>query len=520
MNAFKSLKILTVVSLILTSVSVWAAGNYRNQDDCKASMPKSSFASQCQSNIAKWRNPRTVTVCKVDANAPLSSCPNASDQTVSTGYDVAEGPALLQCEAAMVEDACSKYPTSTETGSCDSLYQSYRDASNQVNAQCSKEGMSGSTCTSTISQCSGMMNLDGPIGDDPMGGLMNLLGAGGSGGGGAIGGCIDNSDDSLQSKQNQIDDKVYQLKKEIAQSVGKKAQKNGEVSKKNSEIEKEKIKAQQEADKIKVENQKDLAQKKAAIDKQILETKAKEFQRLIDINKESRNLANAQFKIQQFMIQYADKQVQVKCGGEADKIAEQKKAGSVPAGSPYGTKPVPKKLTKKDQQEIDLTYQTCLQVAALSKKAELKKVQDEQAASRDKIATLQASNQQDEDSIRSAQTEFDEAKKIAEKENKDADDIHLRTDANLDKSLADFKQQIADEIKGIEAENQERLTQIQNLILQKQNLKPKYSSLPGLFQNRGQAADAFTTQCCGHGMNDPRCGGTDSLGFGSMGTVN
>jgi hypothetical protein len=433
-----------------------------------------------------------------------------------TEYDVSEKAAQKLCIQDMLDSICRKYPTATETGSCDSLYKSYMDASSKVAQQCSKEGMSGmSSCTQTISQCSGMANLDGPIGDDPLGGLMNLLGASG----GSMQGCVDQSDDSVQSKQNQIDDKVYQIKKEIAQSVAKKAQKNGEVAKKNAEIEKEKIKAQQEADKIKVENQKDISQKKAAIDKMILDLKAKQFGRLIEINKETRNLANAQFKIQQFMIQFADKQVQTKCGSEADKLAQQKRAGVVPAGSPYGTKPVPKKLTKKDQQEIDLSYQTCLQMAALAKKAELKKVQDEQATSRDKISTLQASNQQDSEAIDSQKLEFEEAKKIAAQEDKNADDVHLRTDTNLDKSLADFKQQIADEIKGIETENQARLEQIQTLLLQKQNIKPKYSSLPGLFQDRGQASDAFQTACCERGMSDPHCGGVDNSGFSGFGTA-
>jgi len=442
-------------------------------------------------------------------------CNGTNQQTYE--YDVSEAAAQKQCIQDKLDAICRQYPSAGDASSCDSLYQQLSEASSKVNQQCSKEGLSGaSTCSSTISQCSGNMNIDGPIGDDPMAGLMNLFGAGSSGSN--LSGCVDGSDDTVENRKNQIDNQIYQIKKEIAQSIGKKSQKNGEVGKKNAEIEKEKIKAQQEADKIHVENQKDLAQKKAAIDKSILELKAKQFQRLIDINKLTRNLANAQFKIQQFNIQFADKQIQSKCGTEADKVADQKRAGVVPPGSPSGTKAVPHKLTKKDQQEIDLTFQTCLQVAALSKKAELKKVQDEQADARDKIATLQASNQQDSEAIDTSKIEFEEAKKTAAQEDKSADDVHLRTDTNLDKSLADFKQQIADEIKGIEAENTERQTKIQKLYLQQQNLKPKYSSLPGMFLDRKNASDAFQTTCCPRNSQDTRCGSVKSSGYSDFGT--
>lgn len=532
MRLFSTLKTLTVVSLILTGVSVWAQ-EYRNQDDCKASFPgETRFASYCNSQATqeRYRGEPTVTYRCLDPVAPPAPAPAPgspapapipcrNSQPVNS-YAMTPAAAFNQCVRDQVEKECRQYPTATETGSCDSLYRSYEDASSRAGQQCSKEGLGGMAgCQQQIASCSGMFNLGGPVGDDPTGGLTNVLGAlmmTQSGGQGS--GCIDQSDNSVEQQKNNIDRQIFEMKRQISKSVGEKAKKKGEVGKKNAEIEKEKIKAQQEADKIKVQNQKDLAQKKAAIDKMILELKAKQFGRLIEINKITRELANAQFKIQQFMIQFADKQVQTKCGSDADAMAQAKRTGVVPKGAPAGTKPVGRKLTKKDQQEIDLAYQTCLQVAALAKKAELKKVQDEQANARDKISTLQASNQQDAEAIEAQKIEFEEAKKIAVQEDKNAEDVKLRTDTALDKSLAEFKAQIDEEIRSIEQENQDRLEQIQALLLQKQNVKPKYSSLPGLFENRSRASGAFQTACCrgSSRAQDARCGAVES-GSGDSG---
>jgi len=420
------------------------------------------------------------------------------------------------CKASCEADRQDQQQSATE---CTSLYQRYTDASSRVGQQCSKEGLGNmGSCSQQIATCAGMFNLGGPVGDDPMGGLTNVLGAmmmGQTGGQGS--GCIDQSDNSVESQKNNIDRQIFDMKQQINKSVGEKAKKKGEVSKKNAEIEKEKIKAQQEADKIKVQNQKDLSQKKAAIDKLVLELKAKQFGRLIEINKIGRELANSQFKIQQFMIQFADKQVQTKCSSDADAMAQAKRTGVVPKGAPPGNKPTPRKLTKKDQQEIDLAYQTCLQVAALAKKSELKKIQDEQAAARDKISVLQESNKQDNEAIEAQKIEFEEAKKIAVQEDKNAEDVKLRTDAALDKSLAEFKTQIDEEIRGIEEENRGRLEQIQVLLLQKQNIKPRYSSLPGLFEDRQRASTAFQTRCCQGraSTQDRNCGGvSEDVGYG------
>ena len=147
----------------------------------------------------------------------------------------------------------------------------------------------------------------------------------------------------------------------------------------------------------------------------------------------------------------------------------------------------------------------------------MKKVQDEQAGLRDKIATLQASNQQDAEAIESAKVEFEEAKKIALQEEKNAEDIRLRTDASLDKALAEFKKQIEEELAGIEGENQVRLKQITNLNLQRRNLKPKYSTLPGMFEDRNRASSTFQQACCSGDRQDSRCGGSELGGdpFGS-----
>ncbi len=495
MKLFSSLKTLTVVSLILTGVSSWGQTRSSSYSDCLG---------------------RCATTYPVVA---VGSTPNASG--TSTAVLDSNAPGREICRARCDADRSDAQQNQQE---CSSLYQRYNDASSRAGAQCSKEGLGNmGSCSQQISQCSGMFNLGGPLGDDPTGGLTNVLGAlmmTQSGGQGS--GCVDQSDNSVEQQKNSIDRQIFDMKQQINKSVGEKAKKRGEISKKNAEIEKEKIKAQQEADKIKVQNQKDLAQKKAAIDKLVLELKAKQFGRLMEINKTGRELANSQFKIQQFMIQFADKQVQTKCGSDAEAMAQAKRTGAVPKGAPAGTKPASRKLTKKDQQEIDLAYQTCLQVAALSKRAELKKIQDEQATARDKIATLQESNKQDAEAIEAQKIEFEEAKKIAMQEDKNADDIKLRTDTALDKSLAEFKTQIDEEIRGIEQENQGRLEQIQTLLLQKQNVKPKYSSLPGLFEDRQRASTAFQTRCCNQrdrSANDRNCGTvSDDTGYGDSGT--
>jgi len=484
MKLISTLKTLTVVSLILTGVSTWAQSANRTYTNCLASCNTGSGRPEVIPGTSSTWDPsaRAYEICKA------------------------------RCDA----DRQDAQQSQTE---CTSLYQRFNDASSRAGAQCSKEGLGNMTsCSQQIASCSGMMSLNG-TGDDPMAGLTNVLGMMMmSQQGGAASGCVDQSDNSVQQQQNNIDNQVYQIRKEISKSVAEKAKKKGEVAKKNAEIEKEKIKAQQEADKIKVQNQKDLGQKKAAIDKLVLELKAKQFGRLMEINKIGRELANSQFKIQQFMIQFADKQVQTKCGSDADSMAQAKRTGAVPKGAPPGMKPSPRKLTKKDQQEIDLAYQTCLQVAALSKKAELKKIQDEQAAARDKISVLQESNKQDNEAIEAQKIEFEEAKKIAVQEDKNAEDVKLRTDAALDKSLAEFKTQIDEEIRGIEEENKERMNQISVLMLQKQNIKPKYSSLPGLFEDRARASQAFQTRCCGSRSTDPNCGDVrDAVGYGGDG---
>lgn len=489
MKLISYLKTLTVVSLILTSVSTRAQSSNQTYVQC-------------------------LEACgRIQQNTQVVAGSSATVDTSQRQYEICRA----RCDA-------NRQDAQQNQTDCSSLYQRYSDATSRAGAQCSKEGLGGiGSCSQQISQCSGMFNLGGPVGDDPMGGLTNVLGAmmmSQSGGPGS--GCIDQSDNSVEQQKNSIDRQIYEIKKEINKSIGEKAKKKGEIAKKNAEIEKEKIKAQQEADKIKVQNQKDLGQKKAAIDKLVLELKAKQFGRLMEINKTGRELANSQFKIQQFMIQFADKQVQTKCGSDADAMAQAKRSGVVPKGAPAGTKPVSRKLTKKDQQEIDLAYQTCLQVAALSKRAELKKIQDEQAAARDKIATLQESNKQDNEAIESQKIEFEEAKKIAVQEDKNAEDVKLRTDAALDKSLAEFKTQIDEEIRGIEQENQGRLEQIQVLLLQKQNVKPKYSSLPGLFEDRSRASTAYQTRCCNQrpsSANDRNCSTvSEDAGFGDTGT--
>lgn len=522
MSFISSLKTLTVVSLILTGVSSWGqSSDYRNQEDCKASYSARSRCLEGSPAVTRWMTPATRCA---EYNPPVAS-PGSQQVCMRTEnipgqFSGSVGDAVRRCEEYEREEFCRRYPPASQTQSCDSLYSRYSDASSRAGAQCSKEGLGGmAQCQEQIRQCSGMFDLGGPVGDDPMGGLTNVLGAmmmGQSGGQGS--GCIDQSDNSVEQQKNNIDRQIFDMKQQINKSIGEKAKKKGEVAKKNAEIEKEKIKAQQEADKIKVQNQKDLQQKKAAIDKLVLELKAKQFGRLIEINKIGRELANSQFKIQQFMIQFADKQVQTKCSSDADAMAQAKRTGVVPKGAPPGNKPTPRKLTKKDQQEIDLAYQTCLQVAALAKKSELKKIQDEQAAARDKISVLQESNKQDNEAIEAQKIEFEEAKKIAVQEDKNAEDVKLRTDAALDKSLADFKQQIDEEIRGIEQENQGRLEQIQVLLMQKQNVKPKYSSLPGLFEDRGRASSAFQMACCQgssrNGGQDSRCGSVDSGGFG------
>ena len=205
------------------------------------------------------------------------------------------------------------------------------------------------------------------------------------------------------------------------------------------------------------------------------------------------------------MIQFAQPQIQTKCSGDADKMASDRKAGVPPPGAPYGTKAKPRALTKKDKNEIDLAYQTCLQLSALSKQAELKKVQDDQAKSRDTINQLEVSNQQDMEGIENQKKAFEDAKKDAEKADASAKDIQLRTTARLDASLAKFKTQIEGRKQAVEAQNKTRMKMIQDLLLQEQNVKPKYSTIPATIDARRQAQTDFTTQCCTGTNDDNRC---------------
>ena len=495
MKAITLVKYFTVVGIFLTVLSVQAAAE-PTKEECQKKLSAELTRQQAECNSLK-KQPTTTTI--PGAKGEPSQVVTTENPTTAADIRACKN----EVKTALYEQ-CNDYQTYKEiNANCDGKFSAYQAKLDKTNEECAKAiGGNLSSCTSKANQCGAAFNTtSGDSADTGQAiiGLMQMY-AGQQAGTGA-GGLCTLEDDTLEDRKSQIDDQIQRLEDEKVDSVTKQSELDDELSKKKADVDKEIADLESDFSKSAIARKTKNQQEGERIQKAILASNKKQRDNLVAIADKNTQIANLAFGVQQINIESSDLRQSKVC---SDKVMAAKAVALAPVTGADGKKKAPKFTLKESQKlksSLKLEELTCLQSEALKKQAQLKGIMDTKRKLQSEVDAMMKGNEDEQKAIALEQKSMEELLKIMTEEEAKELQIKNKKLDSLSKSITDMAGIVERKKKALDTKIKNRDAQIANLVLKKQNLKPKFSGVSSSINSSRASAKGYLAACCKGGRS-------------------
>lgn len=467
MKAILLFKIYTLVGFLLVS-----------------SLVQRAFSASCENPLNVSRTTNCSSKFKTD--------PAKEEQCAS----------IVECLiSSKEEEDKDRQDRKEKEGECKSSLAKYDEAAKQVAEDCSRLGEENyAKCVQKSKDCSKDLNSfnsesSGNGESSFSGSLVKIIGIYGqmnnintNNNSQAAAGCVIENNDKEAEKEQALDEKVTRLREEISKLQEDQAKEDHDLNVKNQEVQKEIADLQKEFDKAVTQRQTKNQQDAGQMQKVMLAAEKKKRENLMAISDINTKIANLSFEHQKINLMMADQVVIKQCRDTANKFRD-----DTIKTKPSFTVAESSKL-KKDMEQLE---NTCLQAQALEKQKQTKNLIDQKQQLQSKIELLKSSNEDESKAIAQEQKQIEALNSIAtEEEKKDLDSKNQKQNL-LNKSVVDMETFVANKKKSMDAKIKAKEDQINKILLDRQNVKAKFSKVYSAVSSNSSNARSFVNLCCG-----------------------
>ncbi|MBY0554313.1 hypothetical protein K2P97_07275 [bacterium] len=502
MKSISLFKILTLVCFLLVG-SVATAQTCAQTCDAQFRIPTTGSSTDAGYLAVVKANSDCKAECtKKEADDKLKqritrSC--ANNQWRKTNY-----PDQSTCEVCVEDPSTPICSASKEAdASCKTLLEKYDEAAAKASEECERANEENhAKCLAKAKRCTSGLDAfaePGSDGEDSVGSaLVNLIGVysqtqGATGANGqSVAGCLIDNSDSERDHEERMDEKITQLRQDISKLRNEDpAEEDQKLNEKRQEVEEKMLEARQEMEKSQNETKTKNQEEAGRLAEKIIKANADKRNRLNNIASLNDKVADKALEVQQTVLLMADALVQKQCKDSTREYRDKKLADKAKTGAKFS-----KAESAAFSAELVELEGTCLKAQAMEKQKKINAINNEKRAIQREIANLQAKNVDDANSMANDQKQIEALKTIAsEKEKKDLENLTTKL-TNLNKSVTDMETSVAARKKAFEEKAKAKEDQINKILQDRQNVKPKFAKVSVKVQAGSRAAENFVGKCC------------------------
>ncbi|AGH94415.1 hypothetical protein [Pseudobdellovibrio exovorus] len=423
------------------------------------------------------------------------------------------GEALQSCiNTALdqyVNDECSDI--NSNSGDCRSLRNAYDTAVNKTIEACSYLNVgSVQQCQQKAAACaSGSTNVtntfqnENSIGNLMVSVMQMRMAASGNQAADASS-CLSLEDDEKAAREkDRIDEKISRLRREITEDKEKAGKADNDLNKKRREVEEKMAKLEEEANKAKVQRQTRTQEQANNLQKKILDAEKKRRQNSNTIAEKQIQIADLSFGHQEINLQFDPSRVQTACDERINKLKTEKMTTTDKNGNKT-TRTLTNAQAAQMKKYLQEEQSNCIKEKALEQQAKVKGLVNAKRKLEMEIDELNASNADEAKAIESETKNLQALQGIADGEEAKELEIKLSKLNSLNLSVTDMEQYVVSQKETIDERIKNRENEINELTLQKNNVRARYSRVSSTVEGSAIAARNFVGQCCASPLSSSR----------------
>lgn len=492
MKAFKLIKLFTLVGFFVASVHTFA-GEAEDNETKEA----------CRARIAKEKKSEITATCNGRTTTTTNSAGKQSDEPLT--FSQKEACVKSETELEMNTQCGDKETQKDKNQSCKSALKDYDDALKKTDEECNRMDVGSVTeCRTKARQCAKGLDSFGseePESESATASIVRMIGVYGQMQRGATGGnasgCVLENDDKAAEKEEQIDDKITRVREEIQDLKEKATAVDKELSEKKQDVEKEMLDVEKDAEKAKFERQTKNQEDVGRMQKAIMASEKKRRDNILKIADLNVDIANFSFAHQKLNLALSDGRITKDCRDKSIATMNAKVKGVI---DPKSGKEIRPKFTQQEslqfKKDLKMEEANCLQEKALQRQETTKALIDAKRKVKVQVDTLTTANVDEEKAIASEIKQMEALKTIAAEEEKVSIESKLKKLNSLNKSVTDMEKYVIDKKKSYDAKSKAKEDQINKLLMDRQNVKPKFAKISSIVDASGRLASVYINQCC------------------------
>lgn len=500
MNTISLIKLLTLASFFVLAAGVHAVEVDENESK-----------EACRIRVSKDRS-GVESVCKTKKIITTNSAGEQLEKDPKQPQ--IDACVKTEMEALLASECGEKESQKDKNASCKQVLKEYDDAMKKTDEECDRMDVSSiRECREKARQCSKGLDSfseEEPEGESDTSAIVRMIGIygqrqGAAAGNSGLAGCVIENDDSAKKEEERIDDKITRLREEIQDLKEKATAADKELNEKKQDVEKEMLDVEKDAAAAAFAKQTKNQEDAGRMQKAIVASEKKRRDNLLKIADLNIDIANFSFAHQKLNLALSDARITKECRDKS--IAKMNAKVKSVLDPKTGKESRPKfTLAQSLQFKKDLKMEegNCLQEKALQRAETTKALVDQKRKVKVQIDVLTASNVDEEKAIASEIKQMEELKKIAAEEEKNAIEAKIKKLNSLNKSVSDMEKYIADKKKSYDEKSKAKEDQITKLLLDRQNVKPKFAKVTSTVSVSARAASVYLNQCCAYGNGSPK----------------
>ncbi len=484
------IKLLTLASFFVLASTGYAAADEESKEACRLRVNKDSakIRTSCSSKTTVTTNSSGDQTEKFLLGPQIEAC-------VKTELD-----ALIAAECGDMESKKDK------NISCKAALDKYDEAMKKTDEECNRMNVGSITeCRKKARECAKGLDSFGseePDDESATSAIVRMIGVYGEMQGNAAGntsaaGCVLENDDKAAEKEERIDDKITRVREEIQDLKQKSTEVDKELADKKQDVEKEMLEVEKDADKAKFDKQTKTQEETGRMQKAIMNSEKKRRDNILKIADLNVDIANFTFAHQKLNLALSDDRITKECRDKSIAAMNLKMKGSY---DPKSGKEIKPKFTQKEsmqfKKDLKLDESNCLQEKALQRLETTKALVDAKRKVKIQVDNLTTGNVDEEKAIANEIKQMEALKKIADEDEKKAIESKFKKLASLNKAVTDMEKHVTDKKKSYDEKSKAKEDQISKMLLDRQNVKPKFAKVSSVVSASGRAASVYLNQCC------------------------
>lgn len=387
---------------------------------------------------------------------------------------------------------------------CDAALAKYDTAMKDTDAECERlGGTSSAECRRKAKECAASVSggYESPDGESAVNSITKLINVYGKMQNGetatAAEGCVTDDVDAAKREEERIDDKITRLREETQDIKEKAVAADKELAEKKQDVEKEMLDVEKDAEKEKFQKLTKNQEDAGRMQKAIMNSEKKRRDNILRIADKNVEIANFTFAHQKLNLALSDSRITKECRDKSIAAMNLKLKGTI---DPKSGKEIKPKFSQRESMQFkkDLKQEesNCIQERALQRLETTKALVDQKRKVKVEIDSLTASNVDEEKAIATEIKQMEALKAIATEEEAKAIEAKTKKLNSLNKTVTDMEKYVTDKKKSYDEKTKAKNDLIDKLVLDRQNVKPKFKKVLSTVETSGRAASTYLNMCC------------------------